>query len=158
MDEQPPAEQPEEQPRRVQKSEPGRLFWQPTQPHPLDILPEDVETLDALVPECVEQLTTQAATLQRLLSDLVAQDWKVSLQTRDEQALTAIHQRFGVRKHLEHFQHNFAWLRRQHFLGLIRVITATLALATQLLQERADFSRPQTPVLLRPQKRRFQNH
>lgn len=138
MNDQPPTdpmEQSAPKPRRVAKRGPGSLFWQPKQPHPLDILETEVEALNAQIPESMERLLIQASTLQHHLHTLAAQDVPATLRTRDEQALTAIHQRFGMRKHLEHFRNYFAWLRRQHFLGLIRVSTAILTLANQFLQE-----------------------
>lgn len=151
--------------REIPKSERNRVFWGPGQPHPLDVIPAHVEALNAQIPQEVQPFIEQAMTLQRYVASLQTGDMLASLEAADGHANATLFHRFGVRKHLMHFQVYFAWIRRKRVLALLRVITAALTLVNQLLQELFPLLQaPDTPLptaadpppLLSKEERRLQ--
>ena len=114
-------------------------YWKPGQPHPLDILDQELAEVHAQVPEVLEALRATAhATQQRLeallTGELAGMDISAPFSTTEHTANRLIVDRFHNRKHLHHLVTLFAVQRHKRFLGRLHTIQAALDLVNGLLE------------------------
>jgi len=131
--------------RKIDKSQKGRVYWRPGEAHPLDVLGEELKELSARLPDQLQQLLVSAQQAEEHLRAILEATHDLedptSIFTPAEQAAhTAILQRFGNRKHLEHLLMIFTLQRRKRMLGRLQAAAAALDLANGLLSEEESFS------------------
>ncbi|MBA3824714.1 MAG: hypothetical protein H0X24_12570 [Ktedonobacterales bacterium] len=113
-------------PRSIQR----RLFWEPGEPHPLDVMFGRAGDAQVHLEQTIDRLVDQLVVLARGLrsSDEVA--------TGEERAARqALRQRFSTRKHYDHLEVTLAAIRRRRLAARFAVISAALDLAQDLLGE-----------------------
>jgi hypothetical protein len=117
--------------RTMPRSTTGRLYWRPGDPHPLDILAKELDTLNAQLPTTLLSLleTAQQAVhrLQAVLDVERQHDPTAPFHEADQRVwvtVASITNRFASRKHQRHLQLIFALKRRQRLLGRLRAIRA----------------------------------
>lgn len=126
------------EPRRIEKSITGRVYWQPGEEHPLDVLRDDLQQLKGQLPDLLQQLlATAQQTVTRLEEILAAtsdsDDFLYSFSQADRTARKIIVDRFSNRKHLEHLLLAWSCQRYKRMLGRLQTIQAALTLASDLL-------------------------
>lgn len=125
-------------PRKIEKSEGGRVYWKPGKPHPLDVLYEEVNQVKAQLPGLLEELlSTAQQTTIRLNGMLEAaresNDLTALFSEADRQAHHLIVDRFHNRKHYDHLHAAFTLQRYKRLAGRLKTIQAALNLACDLL-------------------------
>jgi hypothetical protein len=126
------------EPRRIEEKRKGRVYWQPGEEHPLDILRDDLQQLKDQLPDLLHQLlATAQQTVTRLEEILSAtgegDDFIDSFSQGDRAVRLEIVNRFSDRKHLEHLLLAFSTQRHKRLLGRLQTIQAALTLANDLL-------------------------
>jgi hypothetical protein len=125
-------------PRKIEKSETGRVYWKPGKAHPLDVLYEEVDQIKAQLPGLLEELlSTAQQTTIRLNGMLEAaresNDLAALFSEADRQAHHLIVDRFHNRKHYDHLHAAFTLQRYKRLIGRLKTIQAALNLASDLL-------------------------
>lgn len=125
-------------PRKIEKSETGRVYWKPGKAHPLDVLYEEVDQIKAQLPGLLEELlSTAQQTTIRLNGMLEAaresNDLAALFSEADRQAHHLIVDRFHNRKHYDHLHAAFTLQRYKRLAGRLKTIQAALNLASDLL-------------------------
>jgi hypothetical protein len=130
--------------RTIPVSTTGRLYWRPGDPHPLDILAKELDTLSAQLPTALTSLLAAAQQamhhLQAVLDIERQHDPTAPFNEADQRVWATVAHRFASRKHQRHLQLIFALKRRQRLLGRLRAIRAALDLANGLLAEEETLS------------------
>src|SRR6266700_2359184 len=132
--------------RKIGTSGRGRVYWKPGQPHPLDVLTEELDQLRHQLPGQVEELLSTAQhTVLRLQAIMDAArpdgDLTEAFSHADRAAHHLIVERFHNRKHYSHLHTVFMLQRHKRLLGRIQAIQAALDLANGLLDEEETLSR-----------------
>jgi hypothetical protein len=111
--------------RTMPRSTTGRLYWRPGDPHPLDILAKELDTLNAQLPTTLlSLLETAQQAVHRLQAVLRQHDPTAPFHEADQRVWATVAHRFASRKHQRHLQLIFALKRRQRLLGRLRAIRA----------------------------------
>jgi len=126
------------QPRKIEESRKGRVYWKPGNPHPLDILREDLDQLKGQLPDLLTSLLSTAqqtvASLEAILSATAENDDLVApFSQADHATRKIIIDRFNNRKHLSHLLLAWDCQRYKRLLGRLQTIQAALTLANDLL-------------------------
>ena len=131
-------------PRKIEKSEKNRVYWEPGEEHPLDVLFEELAQLRKLIPDGLAALLTTAELTEQRLRGIMeamqdADDPTALFAVTNEKARHAILSRFGNRKHSSHLLAVLTIRRYKRLLGRMNAIQAALDLANGLLLEEEAF-------------------
>lgn len=113
--------------RKIAPSFKGRLLFRPGYPHPLDVMIEESEQLQAAVLAALGELVE---TLHRLEQ---GGDPAAPLSTEDETLRRVIRERYVEHKHRDHIHATFMALRRKCLLARLQAAQAVLEMVKDLL-------------------------
>jgi hypothetical protein len=112
-----------------------RLYWRPGDPHALDHLRQNVDTIGQQVEEQVPRLADLVQRAQDRFRAFLSSPQQDRFAQAETRASEVLEQRFGNRKHLRHLQWLFALWRRRRLRGKMRALEASLTLTMQLLDD-----------------------
>lgn len=131
-------------PRKIEKSQKGRVWWKPGEDHPLDKLDDELADLRDQLPTELEALLLAAHQTEQQLQALRQleqdDDPAEAFTAADRLASRVVIERFHNRKHEHHLRTLFAIQRRKRLMGRLKAIRAALDLANGLLEEEETLS------------------
>src|SRR5947207_9703163 len=132
-------------PRKIEKSLSDRLYWQPGDKHPLDVLFGELDQLRQHIPEELAALLTSAQTAEQHLSAIMeatqdTTDATGLFTTADHESRRTVIDRFHNRKHSDHLLTILTIQRYKRLIGRMNAIKEALDLVNGLLEEEEAFS------------------
>jgi hypothetical protein len=142
-------------PRKIEKSLSDRLYWQPGDKHPLDVLFGELDQLRQHIPEELAALLTSAQTAEQHLSAIMeatqdTTDATGLFTTADHESRRTVIDRFHNRKHSDHLLTILTIQRYKRLIGRMNAIKEALDLVNGLLEEEEAFSPQSEASPLRP--------